>query len=72
MSTLKAMKASELKAALPFEVTSDGVVIAVAQAEYKATGKGKTQCPNCKLVYDYAEPDGKPYFFTMKHPKGSK
>lgn len=65
---LKTMKAEEIKGYLPFELTSDGVVIAVVQSPDTKPVKAKTQCPNCKLVYDYTEPDGKPFIFTLRHP----
>jgi len=30
--------------------------------------KTRTKCPNCKFEYLVTPPDGKPPFFTMRHP----
>lgn len=72
ISNLKPMKAVEIKAALPFEVTADGVVVAVMgkPGQIPKVLARQTQCPNCKMVYNVTEPDGRPGFFTIKHPKG--
>ena len=66
ITNLKQMKVSDFKDKMPFEITADGEVIGVMQEEYKPK-KAKTKCPNCKLVYDYEEPDNKPSYFTIRH-----
>ncbi len=66
---LPKMKAADIKAALPFEVTSDGEVIAQVAAPGQAeedVGKFKTKCPNCGLVYQGQKPDNKPNFLSMQ------
>jgi len=60
------MKVADIKAAMPFEIIADGVKIGVFQEEFKASGK--TKCPNCKLEYEVTPPDGRPFFFTIRHP----
>lgn len=67
ITDLKKLKVAEIKAQMPFQVTSDGQIIGVMQGELKLSGK--TKCPNCKLVYDYTPDDGKPFYFTMRHQK---
>jgi hypothetical protein len=78
ISKLKQMKVAEIKEALPMEITSDGDVIGYLQVEASVIHEIKevpkpetrqTKCPNCKFVYTVTEPDGKPPFFTMRHPK---
>ena len=66
---LKTMPVSAIRASMPVEITADGAVIGILQEKFTPR-KAKTKCPNCKLVYDYTEPDGKPGFFSGKHPKG--
>ncbi len=76
ISELKKLTAVEIKGKLPITITSDGEVMAVIDhpVNRKETLEVltivKTQCPNCKLEYDVTPPDGKPFFFTIKHPKG--
>ncbi len=76
ITEFKKLTASEIKAQMPITITSDGVVIAVVGQPI--TGKlrpaipppiVRTKCPNCKMEYDVTPPDGKPFFFTIKHPK---
>ena len=64
VSNLKQMKVYDLKEKMPFEITADGEVIGVVQSETK---KIQNKCPNCKLVFDYTEPDNKPPYFTIRH-----
>ena len=79
VSNFKLMKVAEIREQVPFELTADGTVIAVVESPNMhpidipapAPPVPKTQrlkCPNCKGVYDFAADDGKPYFFTLKHP----
>ena len=63
ISELKQLKASEIKSMLPFELTSDAIVI----AEIIIRGKLSTKCPNCGLVYLTQRPDDSPYFFSIQH-----
>ena len=71
ISLLKGLRAGELKGMLPFEITSDGVVIAVMTDGHNGThvpevGEIKTKCPNCKFVYNVIPPDNKPDFFSCQ------
>jgi len=74
VSNLKLLKVAEVRDGMPFELIADGVVIAVVvkpgEPEKPKLLARQTKCPNCKMVYNVTEPDGKPGFFTMKHPKG--
>ena len=63
----KKMTVPQRKAAMPYELMADGSVIGVMQEKY-TPGKAKTKCPNCKFEYDFTEPDGKPFYFTSRHP----
>jgi len=64
---LKSMRVEDIRGYLPFELTADGEVIAVLEEKYEPKSV-RTQCPNCKLIYNYTEPDEKPPFFTTRHP----
>lgn len=66
VSNEKKLTTPDRKALMPYEVTADGEVIGVMREP--GVVKIKTQCPNCKFVHDYTEPDNKPPYFTMKHP----
>ncbi len=68
ITEFKKLTATEIKAMLPVTITADGLPVAVVQLDYKPPS-GKTKCPNCKLEYQVALPDGKQFFFTGKHPK---
>jgi len=76
ITELKLFKTTELQASLPFEVTSDGIVIATVSSglekvveikETKDTDRA-TKCPNCKFVYNVTPPDNLPNFFSIQHP----
>jgi len=74
---LNTIKTADLIASLPFEITSNGEVIAVVsatgtvpaaasqQVAEEDVGKFKTKCPNCGLVYQGIKPDNKPGFLSM-------
>ncbi len=64
VSAMKIMKASDIEAAMPFELISDGVVIAEVAKSEKFAGT----CPGCGRVVTMARPDNKPYFFSQKKP----
>ena len=76
-SELIKMDTQQFKDALPFQVTSNGEVIGVftdgkPQVIEKIIEKpvaGRTQCPNCKMVYTVTPPDGKLPFLSGIHPK---
>ncbi len=65
---IRLSSAAEIKAALPVDITSDGEVIAVLTPPGKSMIGTLTKCPNCKLEFKVAPSDGKPFFFTMRHP----
>ena len=67
ISELKQLKASEIKSMLPFELTSDAIVI----AEIIIRGKLSTKCPNCGKIFDAQKPTDAPYFFSIKHQEES-
>jgi hypothetical protein len=68
ITEFRRMLVPQIKEKLPFEVLSDGVVIATVGATV-ATPKPKLRmkCPNCKGTYEFAPDDGKPPYFTMRH-----
>jgi len=75
ISKFKIMKVAALKEALPFQVTADGSTIAVVSCGVAGADTPsaiplatKTKCPNCKFEYLVTPPDGKPPFFTVRHP----
>ena len=75
ISEFKKLKAGEIKAKLPIELTSDGVRIAMMEVPGLPTFKlpkypvtQETQCPNCKLKYKVTPPDGRPLFLSGQHP----
>lgn len=79
ISKFKIMKVADIKEAVPFAVIADGDTVGyfqkepvVVQADVPAPipQVRMTKCPNCKLEYSVTEPDGQPFFFTMRHPKG--
>lgn len=65
----KIMTVGERKAAMPYEILADGVVIGTVKAQdfEAAMPTVKTKCPNCGLVYDAQKPDEKPPYFTLRH-----
>lgn len=71
MTEFKRLTVAQMKAMFPIEITSDGELFATID---KPKGREKsmvgtpTQCPNCKMEFRVKPPDGKPWFFTMKHP----
>ncbi len=58
----------EIKAAIPIDITADGELVAVLVAPGKSLVGTLTKCPNCKLEFKVTPSDGKPFFFTMRHP----
>lgn len=66
---MEQMSVLELEAALPFELTENGDVLGVMKSQDIEIGTVKTKCPNCGLVYQAKKPDGKPSYFTIRHPQ---
>jgi hypothetical protein len=71
ISELKRLKAEEIKTALPFEIVSDGEVIADVKmpgesVKQEDNSQIPTKCPNCKMVYNVTKPDNQPIFMSMQ------
>ncbi len=59
---------AEIKKGVPIDVTADGEVVATLVAPGKSMLGTLTKCPNCKTEFKVMPSDGKPFFFTMRHP----
>ncbi len=62
VSAMKIMRASDIEAAMPFELISDGVIIGEVAKQEKFAGI----CPGCGRVVTMARPDNKPYIFSLR------
>ncbi len=78
LTDFKKLKIDELKSGLPLEITFNGDTIGVLtkvsaplHSDESERANLKTQCPNCKMVYTVTPPDGKPPYFTIRHPKNN-
>jgi len=67
VSNFKKLTVEQIKALMPFAVTSDGIKVGIFGVEVKPL-KGKTKCPNCKFTYEFTADDGRAPFFTIRHP----
>lgn len=67
ITELRRMPVKEIKEALPFDITSDGEVIAELAIPAAIPPRVQTQCPNCKNIYLVTPPDNKPFFFSTRH-----
>lgn len=69
ISKFKILRAQDIKKAMPIRLMSDGVQVGIIIDGITPVEKVKTKCPNCKMEYLATVPDGKPGFFTVRHPK---
>ncbi len=77
ISEFKKLTAAEIKNKLPIALTTDGLSLGVVLREnppaLAAPGKTMTgtltKCPNCKMEFTVKPSDGRPFYFTGKHPK---